>query len=109
MISLLLGTWWRCEYQAKVGVGWDDNATVSVHWAPANCPSCGLVSVNVADLRPGKEARCHECDATVELYSQSGVMPEPRERQACPGCGELTLAFSPLETLAVLPPVPAQR
>lgn len=53
MISLLLGTCWRCEYQAKVGVGRDDSATVPVHWAPANCPSCGLVSVNVADLTPG--------------------------------------------------------
>lgn len=98
MISLLRGVCWRCEYQAKDGVGWDDNATVPVHWAPAKCPSCGLVSVNVADLTPGKEARCHECDAAVELYSRLGTLPEPRDRQACPGCGELTLAFSPLET-----------
>ena len=97
MISLLLGTCWRCEYQAKVDVGRDDNATVPVHWAPANCPSCGLVSVNVADLTPGMEARCHECDAAVKLYSRRGAPPEPRDRQSCPGCGELTLAFSPVE------------
>ena len=97
MISLLLGTCWRCEYQAKVAVGCDDNATVPVHWVPANCPSCGLVSVNVADLSPGKEARCHECDAAVDFYSRRGALPEPRDRQPCPSCGELTLAFSPVE------------
>ena len=76
MISLLLGTCWRCEYQAKVGVGWDDNATVPVQWAPANCPSCGLVSVNIADLGLGVEARCHEYDAAVELYSRQGGLPK---------------------------------
>ena len=97
MISLLLGTCWRCEYQAKVGVGWDNNATVAIDWAPANCPSCGLVSVNVADLSPGTEAHCHECDAAVELYNQIGALREPRDRQPCPGCGGQTLAFSPLE------------
>ena len=96
MISLILGTCWRCEYQATVGIGWDDNATVPVHWAPANCPSCGLVSVNVAG-RDGEPPVCHECGAAVELYSRSGVMPEPRDRQPCPGCDELTLAFSPVE------------
>ena len=97
MITLLLGTCWRCEYQAKVGVGWDDDATVPVHWVPANCPSCGLVSVNVAELSPDKEVLCHECDAAVELYSRLGVVPEPRDRQPCPSCGKLTLAFSPVE------------
>ena len=97
MISLILGTCWRCEYQATVGIGWDDSATVPVEWAPANCPSCGLVSVNVVNQNPGKEARCHECRSAVELYSRSGVMPEPRDRQPCPGCGESTLAFSPVE------------
>lgn len=96
MITLLLGTCWRCEYQAKVGVGWDDTATVPVHWAPANCPSCGLVSVNVA--HPDGEARCHECDAEVELYDQQGLEPESRDRQECPNCGELALKFSPAES-----------
>ena len=97
MISLVRGTCWRCEYQATVGVGWDDNATVPVHWVPANCPSCRLVSVNVADLSPGQAARCHECDAAVELYNLLGALPEPRDRQPCPACRELTLAFSPVE------------
>ena len=97
LISLLLGACWRCEYQAKVGVGGDDNTTVPVHWAPANCPACGLVSVNVADQDPGKETRCHECDAAVELYNRVGALPEPRDRQPCPSCGELTLAFSPVD------------
>ncbi len=98
MISLLRGVCWRCEYQATVGIGRDEEATVPVHWAPANCPSCGLVSVNVADLTPDMRARCHECDAAVELYSRIGALPEPRDRQPCPGCGELTLAFSPAES-----------
>ena len=97
MISSIQGTCWRCEYQAKVGISWDDNATVSVHWAPANCPACGLVSVNVADLSSGNAQCCHECGAAVELYSRAGVMPEPRDRQPCPGCGDSTLAFSPVD------------
>ena len=97
MISHLRGVCWRCEYQATVGIGQDGNATVPVHWAPANCLSCGLVSVNVADLTRGEEPRCHECGSEVTLYSRSGVMPEPQDRQPCPGCGELTLAFSPVE------------
>ena len=97
MISLLLGACWRCEYQRKIGVGWDDNATVAVHWVPANCPSCGLVSVNVAGL-DGESPVCHECRAVVELYSRSGVMLEPRRGRPCPECGERTLAFSPAES-----------
>ncbi len=80
MISHLRGTCWRCEYQATVGIGWDDNATVPVHWVPANCPSCRLVSVNIADLSLGEEARCHECDAAVALYGRLGALPEPRDR-----------------------------
>ncbi len=98
MISLILGTCWRCECQATIGVGWDDNATVHVHWVPANCPACGLVAVNIADLSPGKEARCHECDAAVELYGRLGVMPEPRHGRSCPECGKRTLTFSPVES-----------
>ena len=98
VISLLRGVYWRCEYQATVGIGWDDNATVPIHWAPANCPACGLVSVNVVDLAPGMKTRCHECDAAVQLYSRQGAPPEPPDRQECPGCGELTLAFSPAES-----------
>ncbi len=84
MISLLRGTCWRCEYQATVGVGWDDNATVPVHWAPANCPACGLVSVNVADLTPGMETRCHECDAAVELYGRQGAPPKRESASPAP-------------------------
>lgn len=97
VISLLLGTCWRREYQATVRIGEDDGTTVPVDWAPANCPSCGLVSVNVADLSSGNAQCCHECGTEVNLYSQSGVMPEPRDRRPCPGCGELTRAFSPVE------------
>ncbi len=97
MISLLLGACWRCEYQAKVAAGWDDGATVPVYWAPANCPACGLVSVNVAELSRDKEVLCHECDAAVELYSRLGVMPEPRNGRSCPECGKRTLTFSPVE------------
>ena len=96
MITLLLGTCWRYEYQAKIGVGWDDSATAPIHWAPANCAACGLVSVNVAGL--DSEPVCHECGAAVEFYSRSGVMPEPRQGRSCPECGEHTLAFSPAET-----------
>ncbi len=97
MISHLRDTCWRCEYQAKVGVGWDDNATVPVHWVPANCPACGLVSVNVEAQSPGKEARCHECDAEVKLYDGRGSTPESWDRQECPNCGELVLKFSRAE------------
>ena len=93
MISLLRGTCWRCEYLAIVGIGREDASTSSVEWAPANCPACGLISVNVADL--DGELVCHECGAVVELYSRSGVMPEPRHGLSCPDCGERTLAFSP--------------
>ncbi len=75
LISLLLGTCWRCEYQAKVGVGWDDNATVPVHWTTSNCPSCGLVPVNVAELTPSMEARCHECDTAVEFLVAEARRP----------------------------------
>ena len=96
MISLLRGTCWRCEYQVTVGIGREEETALPVHWAPANCPACGLVSVNVASPDP-EPPICHECGAEVNLYSQSGVMPEPRDRQPCPGCGELTLAFSPVE------------
>ena len=96
MISLLRGTCWRCEYQATIGIGRDDGATVPIDWAPANCSACGLVSVNVAS--PDGETRCHECGAIVELYSRSGVMPEPGEGRRCPECDEPTLAFSPAET-----------
>ena len=95
MISLLRGTCWRCEYQATIGIGRDDGATVPVDWASANCPTCGMVSVNVADVGSGDEARCHECGAIVELYSRSGVMPEPAEGRRCPECDGPTLAFSP--------------
>ncbi len=97
MISHLRGTCWRCEYQATVGVGWDDTATIPIHRVPANCPVCGLVSVNIAGLSPGQATHCHECDAAVELYSRLGALPEPRDRQPCPSCGELTLAFSPVD------------
>ena len=96
MIALLLGTCWRCEYQAKIGVGWDDSVTAPIHWAPANCAADGLVSVNVAGMH-AESPVCHQCGAVVELYSRSGMIPEPRDRQPCPSCGELTLAFSPVE------------
>ena len=95
MITLLRGTCWRCEYQAVVGIG-RENESSPVEWAPANCPACGLVSVNVADR--GGDSVCHECGAMVELYSRSGVMPEPRHGRSCPECGERTLAFSPAES-----------
>ena len=98
MIALLLGTCWRCEYQAKVGVGLDDNATVPTNWAPANCPACGLVSINIADESSDMEARCHECDAEVELYDRQGSEPVSRDRQKCPNCGEFALKFSPAES-----------
>ena len=46
MISLIRGTCWRCEYQAVVGIGREDE-TSPIEWVPANCAACGLVSVNV--------------------------------------------------------------
>ena len=80
MISLILGTCWRCEYQATVGIGREDGTRLPVEWAAANRSACGLVSVNVAGLG-GEPLVCHECGADVELFSRSGVMPEPRDRQ----------------------------
>ena len=96
MISLIRGTCWRCEYQATVGIGREDQTRLSVEWAPASYSACGLVSVNVAGL-DGERPACHECGAVVELYSRSGVMPEPRQGLTCPECGERTLAFSRAE------------
>ena len=97
MISLLRGTCWRCEYQATVGIGREDGSSKSVEWAPANCPACGLVSVSIAGLEDDRPV-CHECGAAVELYTRSGVMPEPRQGRSCPECGERTFAFSPAES-----------
>ena len=96
VISLLRGACWRCEYQAVVGVGKEDGTNNPVVWTPADCPACGLISVNVADL--DGELVCHECGAVVELYSRSGVMPEPRHGLSCPECGERNFAFSPVES-----------
>ena len=96
MISLVRGTCWRCEYQAIVGIGRENGPSSPVEWAPANCPACGLISVNVANL--DGEPLCHECGVVVQLYSRSGVMPEPRNGLLCPECGEGTFAFSPAES-----------
>ena len=96
MICLIRGTCWRCEYQATIGIGREDQTRLPVEWTPANCSVCGLVSVNVAGL-DGEPPVCHECGAVVELYSRSGVMPEPRQGRSCPECGEGTLAFSRVE------------
>ena len=95
MISLVRGTCWRCEYQAVVGIGREDESG-TVEWVPASCSACGLVSVKVAGA--DSEPVCHECGSAVELYSRSGVMPEPRQGRACPECGGRTLAFSPAES-----------
>ena len=98
MISLLRGVCRKCEYQATVGIGRDENATTATHWAPANCPACGLVSVNVYSYGPDTEPMCHECGEQVEFYVDWGMVPEPAEGRACPGCGEQTLAFSLAES-----------
>ena len=47
------------------------------------------------------------CDGTVNAIDAAlvlqfsagllGALPEPRDRQPCPACRELTLAFSPVE------------
>ena len=94
IISLLRGTCWRCEYQATIGIGREDGSRFHVEWVAANCPAGGLVSVNVAGL-DGRRPICHECAALVELYNQTGVMPEPCHGRLCPECGQRTLAFSP--------------
>ena len=94
MISLVRGTCWRCEYQAVVGIGGEDGLLVEL--APASCPAGGLVSVNVAGT--DSEPVCHECGAAVELYSSSGVMPEPSQGRSCLECGERTFAFSPADS-----------
>ena len=94
MVSLLRGSCLQCDYSATVGIGRDEDATVPVHWAPANCPACGLVSVNVYSYGPDSDARFHECDELVEFYVDWGMMPQPPEGWPCPGCGTPALGFS---------------
>ena len=91
MIALLLGRCRACAYEATVGIGEDEEATVAVIWAPALCPACGLVSVNVADAT--KPPRCHECSEAVQVYGEPGALPEPQEGWPCPQCREPALAF----------------
>ncbi|MCI0856063.1 MAG: hypothetical protein J4N98_05190 [Chloroflexi bacterium] len=79
-----------------MGIGRENGPSSPVEWVPANCPACGLISVNVADL--DGELVYHEYGAVVELYSRSGVMPEPRHGLSCPECGERNFAFSPVES-----------
>ena len=81
-----------CEYEATVGVGKDEGATVPVVWAPALCPACSVVSVNVAGA---SDRRCHECGEGVTLYSETGALPGAPEGWPCPECREPALAFSP--------------
>ncbi len=97
MISLVRGTCRRCEYQATVGVGRDEEATAPLHWAPANCPACGLVAVNIYSYGLDSEPRCHECDERVDFYVDWGMLPEPPDGWPCPECGERALAFSHIE------------
>lgn len=68
-----------CDYEAVVGIGRDEGATAPVHWAPANCPACGLVSVNIYSYGPGTEPTCHECDERVEFCVDWGMLPKPPE------------------------------
>ena len=42
MICLIRGTCWRCEYQATIGIGREDQTRLPVEWTPANCSVCGL-------------------------------------------------------------------
>lgn len=93
MISLLRGTCGLCDYEASVGIGRDGDATAPVHWAPANCPSCGLVSVNVYSYGFDTEPHCHECDELVEFYVDWGMVPEPPNGWRCPACGQPALEF----------------
>lgn len=65
-----------------------------MHWAPANCPTWGLVSVNVYSRSFESEAVCHECGSGVEFYVDWGMLPEPPDGWPCPACGERALAFS---------------
>ena len=94
MISLLRGTCRACDYEATVGIGRDEAASTPTHWAPTNCPACGLVSVNIYSYGHDTPARCHECGERVEFYVEWGMVPEPAEGWPCPGCGERTLGFS---------------
>ncbi len=89
MVQLLEGRCRACDYAATVGAGPDLGATVAVDWAPASCPTCGLVSVN----RLG-EPRCHECGTEVTLYPEVGEITASPEGWACPECGEHALSFS---------------
>jgi hypothetical protein len=97
MIRLVRGACSRCAYQATVGIGRDEGATVPVHWAPANCPACGLVSVNIYSYGPDSDPCCHECDERVDFYVDWGMVPKPPEGWACPKCGELALGFRPAD------------
>ena len=98
MIELLHGACARCSFEATVGIGRDEEATVAVHWAPANCPACGLVSVNIYSYGPDSAPRCRECDELVEFYVDWGIVPKPPSGWPCPGCGEYTLAFAVVDT-----------
>ncbi len=98
MVELLRGACAQCSFEATAGIGRDEGATKPVHWAPAQCPACGLVTVNVYSYGPGTEPRCHGCDEPVEFYVDWGMVPQPAEGWPCPGCGQRTLNFSPLET-----------
>lgn len=89
MVQLFEGRCRACDYSATVGVGAVPDATVPVDWAPANCPKCGLVSVN----RLG-EPRCHECGANVTLYPEAGGITASPEGWSCPQCSEHAFTFN---------------
>ena len=60
------------------------------------CTTSDGVRIAYATVGEGPPLLWAYSGAQVTLYSRSGVMPEPRDRQPCPSCGELTLAFSPV-------------
>lgn len=84
-----------CNYQVEVGVGSVDEAVVRVHWIPASCASCGVVSINVYSYGPHERPTCHECGERVSLYLEWGPEFDSNYARPCPDCGGRSLHFQP--------------
>ena len=94
-VSLVHAACRGCGFAATIGIGRDERASVPVHWAPARCPACGLVSVNIYSYGFDTEPACRECGAKrVELYVDWGKIPQPPDQQPCPECQALKFSFT---------------
>ena len=85
----------NCNYQVDVGMGSDHHAAVRVHWTPAGCASCGVVSINVHAYGSDEKPTCNECGRNVSLYLDWGPELDPNSGRPCPVCGDSSLHFTP--------------